>query len=98
REELLKRIADEIEAAGGRASPHPCDLSDTDQVGELIDAVLARHGYVDAVVSNAGLSIRRWVSEYYGRFHDVERTIRVNYLGPVRLILGLLPSMRERGS
>ena len=44
------------------------------------------------------LSIRRWIAESYDRFHDFERTINVNYLGPVRLLLGLLPSMRERGS
>jgi acyl-CoA synthetase (AMP-forming)/AMP-acid ligase II len=53
---------------------------------------------VDVVVSNAGISIRRWISQSYDRFHDFERTINVNYLGPVRLLLGLLPSMRERGS
>ncbi len=31
-------------------------------------------------------------------FDDFERTINVNYLGPVRLLLALLPSMRERRS
>jgi acyl-CoA synthetase (AMP-forming)/AMP-acid ligase II/NAD(P)-dependent dehydrogenase (short-subunit alcohol dehydrogenase family) len=50
------------------------------------------------IVSNAGLSIRRWVSASYDRFHDIERSNAVNVLGPSRLILGLLPSMRERGS
>jgi acyl-CoA synthetase (AMP-forming)/AMP-acid ligase II len=60
--------------------------------------VLADHGHVDIVVSNAGLSIRRWISETYERFRDIERTINVNYLGPTRLLLGLLPSMRSRGS
>ena len=60
--------------------------------------MLADHGHVDVVVSNAGVSIRRWVSETYDRFRDIERTIHVNYLGPTRLLLGLLPSMRARGS
>src|SRR5205085_2700704 len=32
----------------------------------------------------------------YDRFHDFERTIAINYLGPVKLLLALLPSMRER--
>jgi acyl-CoA synthetase (AMP-forming)/AMP-acid ligase II len=50
------------------------------------------------VVNNAGISIRRWVSQSYDRFRDYERTMALNYLGPVRLLLGLLPSMRERGS
>src|SRR5205807_6843479 len=98
RAELLERIADEIRADGGNAFPYPCDVADTEAVGELVSSTLEDHGHVDVVVSNAGLSIRRWISESYGRFHDFERTTNVNYLGPVRLVLGLLPSMRERGS
>ncbi len=98
RVELLQALRDEIVAGGGSAFVHPCDLSEPDRAGALADEVLARHGRVDVVVSNAGVSIRRWLSESYDRFGDFERTIRINYLGPVRLLLGLLPSMRERGS
>jgi acyl-CoA synthetase (AMP-forming)/AMP-acid ligase II/NAD(P)-dependent dehydrogenase (short-subunit alcohol dehydrogenase family) len=98
RAELLEELEEEIRTAGGRAFAYPCNMADTDAVGELVSRVLEDHGHVDVVVSNAGLSIRRWISESYGRFHDFERTTNVNYLGPVRLVLGLLPSMRERGS
>jgi acyl-CoA synthetase (AMP-forming)/AMP-acid ligase II/NAD(P)-dependent dehydrogenase (short-subunit alcohol dehydrogenase family) len=99
REELLAEVADEIAAAGGPpAGVYPCDLADGEQVDALAAAVLADRGAIDVVVSNAGLSIRRWVSESYARPHDFERTINVNYLGPVRLLLGLLPAMRRRGS
>ena len=59
--------------------------------------VLDEHGRVDVVVSNAGKSIRRSIELSYERFHDFQRTININYLGPVRLVLALLPSMRERG-
>src|SRR5207244_12124009 len=34
----------------------------------------------------------------YDRFHDFERTMQLNYFGAVRLILKLLPVMRERRS
>jgi acyl-CoA synthetase (AMP-forming)/AMP-acid ligase II/NAD(P)-dependent dehydrogenase (short-subunit alcohol dehydrogenase family) len=98
RVELLERLRDEIEAGGGTAFVHSCDLSDVERAGALAEEVLAEHGHVDVVVSNAGVSIRRWVSESYDRFRDIERTINTNYLGPVRLLLGLLDSMRERGS
>jgi NAD(P)-dependent dehydrogenase (short-subunit alcohol dehydrogenase family) len=53
---------------------------------------------MDVVVSNAGKSIRRSLHLQYDRPQDFERTIGVNYLGPVRLLLGLLPAMRGRGS
>ncbi len=96
RASVLEQVREQIAAAGGSALVYPCDLSDLEQVDALVSEVLAQHGHVDVVVSNAGLSIRRWVSDSYERFRDIERTIGVNYLGPVRLMLGLLPSMRGR--
>lgn len=98
REPQLTDIAGEIRAGGGSANVYRCDLSDVDAVAALTEQVLADHGHVDVIVSNAGVSIRRWVSETYDRFRDIERTINVNYLGPTRLLLGLLPSMRSRGT
>jgi acyl-CoA synthetase (AMP-forming)/AMP-acid ligase II/NAD(P)-dependent dehydrogenase (short-subunit alcohol dehydrogenase family) len=98
RTELLEALREEIAADGGTAFVHPCDLSDPDRAAALATEVLEQHGHIDVVVSNAGVSIRRWLSQSYDRFADFERTIRINYLGPVRLLLGLLPSMRERGS
>jgi NAD(P)-dependent dehydrogenase (short-subunit alcohol dehydrogenase family) len=49
-------------------------------------------------VSNAGKSLRRSLHDQYDRPHDFKRTIDINYLGPVRLLLGLLPAMRSNGS
>ena len=95
--DLLDELAAELRERGGDAQAFPVDLSDTDRVGELVPELLARHGRVDVVVNNAGKSIRRSVAATTDRFHDVTRTIGVNYLGPVRLLLGLLPTMREQG-
>jgi short-subunit dehydrogenase len=53
---------------------------------------------VDVLVNNAGRSIRRSVGRSYDRFHDYQRTMQLNYFGPVKLILDLLPVMRERKS
>ena len=44
------------------------------------------------------MSIRRSVANSYDRLHDYERTIQLNYLGAVALILKVLPGMRERHS
>lgn len=44
----------EIEAAGGRASTHACDIRDEDLVAQTVTAVLAAHGRIDALVNNAG--------------------------------------------
>ena len=60
--------------------------------------MLADHAAVDVLVNNAGRSIRRSIALSYDRFHDFERTIQLNYLGTIKLIMGLLPHMRERKS
>ena len=96
REPELREVAKEIEAAGGSAAVHPCDLNDFDQLDAMAAGVLAEHGGVDILVNNAGRSIRRRLDESYDRFHDYERTLRLNYLAPTRLMLAVLPGMRER--
>jgi NAD(P)-dependent dehydrogenase (short-subunit alcohol dehydrogenase family) len=96
--EKLEETKAEIEAAGGIAHIHRCDMSDTDDVERMAEEVLTYHGHVDILLNNAGRSIRRSVGLAYDRFHDYERTIQLNYLGAVRLILALLPAMRARKS
>ncbi|MEX2196110.1 MAG: SDR family NAD(P)-dependent oxidoreductase [Thermoleophilaceae bacterium] len=96
RREALEEVRDEIEASGGSAHVHPADLAEPDDVERMAAEVLAAHGHVDVLVNNAGRSIRRSLALSHDRFHDFERTIQLNYLGAVRLILALLPSMRER--
>ena len=58
--------------------------------------MFAEHASIDILVNNAGRSIRRSVEASYDRFHDYERTVKLNYLGTIRLILGVLPHMREK--
>jgi acyl-CoA synthetase (AMP-forming)/AMP-acid ligase II/short-subunit dehydrogenase len=95
--ERLERVRDEIEAAGGRAFVHPADLSSPEAAAALAADLVARHRRIDVVVSNAGRSIRRPVADTADRFHDILRTIGLNHLGPVQLLLVLLPAMRATG-
>jgi short-subunit dehydrogenase len=92
--EKLEVIQQGIEAHGGRAFVYAADLSDAKDTERLVAAVLAEHGRVDVLVNNAGISIRRSVQKSYERVHDFERTLELNFLGAVRLIMGFLPGMR----
>ncbi len=96
--EKLEEAKREIEAAGGTAYAYACDLSDPAAIDGLLEELFAEHAGVDVLVNNAGRSIRRSVAVSYDRFHDFERTMGLNYLGPVKLMLGLLPHMRRRGA
>lgn len=96
-EDRLRMIERDIQRAGRSARTLAADLSDPEAVQALADEVLRSYGRVDVLVNNAGRSIRRSIELSYDRFHDFRRTIDINYLGPVRLVLGLLPGMREHG-
>jgi NAD(P)-dependent dehydrogenase (short-subunit alcohol dehydrogenase family) len=93
RADLLQEVADRITANGGTATAVPCDLSDLDAVDALVDTV----DDIDILVNNAGRSIRRPLAESLDRWHDVERTMALNYYSPLRLIRGFAPAMIERG-
>jgi NAD(P)-dependent dehydrogenase (short-subunit alcohol dehydrogenase family) len=96
--DVLDQLVEELRADGGVAHAYPFDLTVLDAIPALAQRVLTEHGPPDVVVSNAGKSIRRSIERSYERFHDFTRTADLNYLGPVRLLLALLPAMRERGS
>jgi thioester reductase-like protein len=96
--ENLEEVRAEIVAGGGTAYVYAADLSDLESIERLLERVLADHRNIDMLVNNAGRSIRRSISLSYDRFHDFERTMQLNYFGAVKLIIGLLPHMRERGS
>lgn len=97
RAELLDELAESIAGSGGTATALPCDLSDLDAVDALAAIVEQRFGGVDILVNNAGRSIRRPLADSLDRWHDVERTMTLNYYSPLRLIRGLAPAMLRRG-
>jgi short-subunit dehydrogenase len=95
--ENLEYVADEIRGDGGTAHVYSCDLTDMDAIATMADKVLDELGGVDILINNAGRSIRRSLELSYDRIHDYQRTMQLNYLGAVQLILKFIPGMRERG-
>ncbi|BBX88532.1 SDR family oxidoreductase [Mycolicibacterium boenickei] len=96
RQELLDDLVGRITAKGGDARAIAVDLSDMDAIDELVATVERDLGGVDILINNAGRSIRRPLAESLDRWHDVERTMTLNYYSPLRLIRGLAPGMRDR--
>jgi NAD(P)-dependent dehydrogenase (short-subunit alcohol dehydrogenase family) len=92
----LGEVVEHIRSAGGLAHGYACDVTDSDSVDRTVSAILREHGHVDMLVNSAGRSIRRSIYRSTDRLHDYERTMAVNYFGAIRLILALVPHMRER--
>jgi NAD(P)-dependent dehydrogenase (short-subunit alcohol dehydrogenase family) len=93
----LEETKAEIESEGGTAYVYSADLSDLDAIDALVTRILDEHVSVDVLVNNAGRSIRRSMALSQDRFHDYERTMRLNYFGAIKLIMGFAPHMKERG-
>jgi NAD(P)-dependent dehydrogenase (short-subunit alcohol dehydrogenase family) len=94
----LEEAKAEIEGDGGTAYVYSCDLSDYDSIDAMVEKIFSEHASIDMLVNNAGRSIRRSVEVSYDRFHDYERTVQLNYLGTIKLIIAVLPHMREKKS
>jgi short-subunit dehydrogenase len=97
REGELAAVAEQVRAAGGEALVLPCDVAQRGQAEAAAARALEHFGEVDLLVNNAGLGGHRPFLEW--DVEDVERLMRVNYLGSVYLTKALLPQMvaRRRG-
>ena len=73
----------------------PLDVRIEAERQKLINGVLSRWEHIDILVNNAGMSYRAVVEHMSDE--DEIRQMSTNYFGPVGLIRGVLPSMRERG-
>jgi short-subunit dehydrogenase len=91
----LEQVAREIRGRGGEAEVLPCDVAERDQVEACAARALDRFGAIDVLVNNAGYGRHRRFLDW--DLADMERVMRVNYLGSLYLTKLLLPRMVERG-
>src|SRR5204862_7889330 len=70
------------------------DVGDRAAVEKLIAGVLELHGKVDLLINNAGIPMRVHASRLTS--DQIERTMRINYLGAAWAIAAVLPSMLAR--
>lgn len=85
-----------IRANGGKAEFVPLDLTKPESIDAFVDAVKEKAGgTVDVVASVAGVDIIKPFLK--NEPSDWNLIIAVNYVGPVRMIHRLLPSMIEGG-
>ena len=95
-EDKLKEAADLVSSRGFELHTYSVDIAHMDDCDRFVEKLLADFGRVDILVNNAGRSIRRSIENSFERFHDIERTIQLNYLGALRVTYGLLPAMMKK--
>jgi NAD(P)-dependent dehydrogenase (short-subunit alcohol dehydrogenase family) len=85
----------EIELPEGEFVQHfQADLSDTEQIKAMIDAVVAVFGGVDVVINNAGVS--RNAMSWKVDDEDWDESIAINLSAPFFIIKHAVPHMRKK--
>ncbi|MBI5856898.1 MAG: SDR family NAD(P)-dependent oxidoreductase [Sphingobacteriales bacterium] len=72
------------------------DLRDELQINTLLQNLSSLQLKIDIFINNAGKSIYRGLNASLDRFHDTKRCAATNYIGPVQLLLGILPGIKEK--
>ena len=96
READMRVMKSEIEKASASVTVFPADLRDEEERDGLLAYLHQLPDGLDVVVSNAGISINRPITESLDRYHDFSRTMAINYFAPVQLILALMPLLEQK--
>jgi len=84
-----------IASSGGSASFMPMDVRSTERVDEVVAAVLAERGAIDALVLNAGIAHKVPLAQLSDARWD--ETLDIDLKGMFRVARAALPAMRARG-
>jgi NAD(P)-dependent dehydrogenase (short-subunit alcohol dehydrogenase family) len=90
-----ERVAQQVRELGGPALAVGADVSDADQVADLVAAAEASFGAVDVVVSNAGIATGAGI---FAGPQPWANSWSVNVMAHVHLAQAVLPAMAARRS
>ncbi|MBM3522265.1 MAG: SDR family NAD(P)-dependent oxidoreductase [Alphaproteobacteria bacterium] len=96
REVVLRQAADRIDAKrSGRVLAVPGDVAAPDTAAHIVARTLERFGRIDILVNNAGTS----AAKAFDAVDDAawEADFELKFWAAVRLIRGVLPTMRKQG-
>ncbi len=92
--ENLNKVADEIKSFNQDILIVQADVSDFKSLDNLIEQSLKSFGRIDILINNAGYGIYGWFHQT--PFDEIEKIMRVNFLGSAYLIHKVLPLMIEQ--
>ncbi|HUT64625.1 MAG TPA: SDR family NAD(P)-dependent oxidoreductase [Spirochaetota bacterium] len=92
--DLLEETKKEIEDTGGECLSLICDITDRNQVDEMVDKTVKTFGTVDILINNAGLLIPATIEETTDEL--IDRTIDINLKGVLYAIRAVTPIMKAK--
>ena len=96
RKEPLEKVQAIITQAGGKAEVQSGDLGKAASVKRIVEAILAAHGRLDIVVSNAGTNVpNRWWRNL--TTEGIDTLVAGNLQSALYVTHAVLPIMRQQG-
>ena len=87
-------VVAEIEAMGGTAFAHGADVSNADQVGDMVAQTMERWGRIDILVNNAGILLDKTFAKM--PMEDFRKVVDVHLLGSANCCHAVWPIMRQQ--
>lgn len=91
REDRLRELAEQINAAGGTAIGVPVDVGDREAVTAAAQTIAARFGTVDVLVNNAGVMLPGEITQQ--PISEWQRMIDTNLLGALHAVRAFVPAL-----
>ncbi len=91
----LEATVAEARSLGAEAEGFAADVSREEQVAALRDQVIARFGKLHILINNAGINIRKPVTEF--TLEEWRRVLDTNLTGAFLMVRAFLPHMRGLG-
>lgn len=92
RENLLRSLAEEIEASGGEALVVPADVTKLEQIEGMVAGTVETFGCIDVLFNNAGMGRIKWLEELNPEA-DIATQLQLNLLGAILTARAVLPTM-----
>lgn len=89
------KVVEEIKTGGGNATAHPCDVSNQQQVKEIIENIAQQSGSIQLLINNAGVAHVGTV-ETTGE-EDFNRLFNINVKGVYNCLQAAIPHMKQTG-
>ncbi len=89
------RVVEEIKAAGGEAMAHGADVSNEEQVADMVARAMDAWGRVDILINNAGILRDKTFAKM--TLDDFRKVVDVHLMGTATVTHKVWPHMREAG-
>ena len=92
--ELGAQAVKELEELGVKADLYKCDVTNRDDINDLVKSVEEKYGYLNILINNAGIA-GPMTSPSETSEEDLRKTMETNFFGAAAMVKAFLPLLRK---